>query len=66
LAQEAYLKQIGEPGISLPDPVAMYIALEPMIVTQQSENYRGVELYSELSLNMTVGDRLNVDDHNRN
>src|SRR6266851_7329026 len=37
-AQEAYFEQTGEHGISLPDPVAMSIALDPTIVTQQSEH----------------------------
>src|SRR5713226_5730131 len=66
-AREAYLEQTGEHGISLPDPVAMSIALDPAIVTRQSENYMDVETSSELTLGMTVVDRLNVadNDHNR-
>src|SRR2546425_2578783 len=47
-AQEAYLEQTGEHGISLPDPVAMAIALDPTIATQQSENYVDVETSSEI------------------
>src|SRR5438445_7091375 len=65
-AQEAYFEQTGERGISLPDPVAMSIALDPTIVTQQSENYVDVETSSELTLGMTVVDRLNVTDNERN
>ena len=65
-AQEAYLEQTGEHGISLPDPVAMAIALDPMIVTQQSEHYVDVETTSELTLGMTVVDRLNVAANERN
>src|SRR5712664_2835404 len=65
-AQEAYLEQTGEHGISLPDPVAMSIALDPAIVTQQSENYVDVETSSELTLGMTVVDRLNVASNDRN
>ncbi len=65
-AQEAYLEQTGEHGISLPDPVAMAIALDPTIVTQQSEHYVDVETSSELTLGMTVVDRLNVAANNRN
>src|ERR1700736_6183578 len=66
-AQEAYLEQTGEHGISLPDPVAMSIALDPAIVTQQSENHVDVETSSELTLGMTVVDRPHVagDDRNR-
>ena len=65
-AQEAYFEQTGEHGISLPDPVAMSIALDPTIVTQQSENYVDVETSSELTLGMTVVDRLNVAGNDRN
>jgi purine nucleosidase len=65
-AQEAYLEQTGEHGISLPDPVAMSIALDPAIVTQQSENFVDVETSSELTLGMTVVDRLNVASNDRN
>ncbi len=65
-AQEAYLEQTGEHGISLPDPVAMSIALDPTIVTQQSEHFVDVETSSELTLGMTVVDRLNVAGNDRN
>jgi purine nucleosidase len=65
-AQEAYFEQTGEHGISLPDPVAMSIALDPTIVTQQSENYVDVETASELTLGTTVVDRLNVAANDRN
>ena len=65
-AQEAYFEQTGEHGISLPDPVAMAIAMDPTIVTQQSENYVDVETSSELTLGMTVVDRLNVAGNDRN
>src|SRR5216684_3576961 len=65
-AQEAYLEQTGELGISLPDPVAMAIAMDPTIVTEQSENFVDVETSSELTLGMTVVDRLNVAGNDRN
>ncbi len=65
-AQEAYFEQTGERGISLPDPVAMSIALDPSIVTQQSENFVDVETSSELTLGMTAVDRLNVAANDRN
>ena len=65
-AQQAYFEQTGERGISLPDPVAMSIALDPAIVTQQTANYVDVETSSELTLGMTVVDRLNVADNDRN
>jgi len=59
-AQQAFLKQSGEHGISLPDPVAMAIALDPSIVTSESEHFVEVETESELTRGMTVVDRLNV------
>ena len=65
-AQEAYFEQTGEHGISLPDPVAMSIALDPTIATQQSEHYVDVETTSELTRGMTVVDRLNVAGNDRN
>jgi len=65
-AQEAYLQQTGEHGISLPDPVAMAVALDPSIITSQSEHYMEVETHSELTRGMTVVDRLNVTSDERN
>jgi purine nucleosidase len=65
-AQEAYLEQTGERGISLPDPVAMSIALDPAIVTSRSAHYVDVETSSELTRGMTVVDRLNVSGNERN
>jgi purine nucleosidase len=65
-AQEAYFEQTGQRGISLPDPVAMAVALDPKIVTSQSEHYLEVETQSELTRGMTVVDRLNVAENDRN
>ncbi len=66
-ARHAYKIQTGEDGISLPDPVAMCIALDPSIGTHWSSHYADVETDSELTRGMTVVDRLNVagDDRNR-
>ena len=66
VAQQAYLTQTGEHGIALPDPVAMAIALDPSIITSQSEHYLDVETESELTCGMTVVDRLNVAGDPRN
>src|SRR5277367_201758 len=65
-AQKAFLEQTGEHGISLPDPVAMAVALEPSIVTSQSRHFLDVETGSELTRGMTVVDRLNVEGNERN
>src|SRR5260370_1067387 len=59
-AQEAFHVQTGEHGISLPDPVAMAVALDESIVTSSSEHLWDVETGSELTRGMTVVDRLNV------
>jgi purine nucleosidase len=66
-ARQAYKVQTGEDGISLPDPVAMCIALNPSVGTEWSEHFVDVETQSELTRGMTVVDRLNVaaDDRNR-
>jgi purine nucleosidase len=66
-AREAYKEQTGEDGISLPDPVAMSVALDPTIGNQWSEHFVDVEINSELTRGMTVVDRLNVaaDERNR-
>src|SRR5712692_5412356 len=65
-AREAYKVQTGEDGISLPDPVAMSIALDPTVGTQWSAHYVDVEIHSELTRGMTVVDRLNVAADERN
>ena len=65
-AQQAILKQTGERGISLPDPVAMAVAIDPSIVTSQSAHFLDVETESELTRGMTVVDRLNVAEDERN
>jgi purine nucleosidase len=67
-ARAAYKVQTGEDGISLPDPVAMCLALDPSVGTSWSAHYVDVETQSELTRGMTVVDRLNVagDDRNRN
>jgi purine nucleosidase len=65
-AREAYKEQTGEDGISLPDPVAMSIALHPTIGTEWSEHFVEVETQSDLTRGMTVVDRLNVSADDRN
>jgi purine nucleosidase len=65
-AREAYLEQTGEDGISLPDPVAMSIALDPEVASNCSEHYVDVETHSELTRGMTVVDQLDVAGDERN
>jgi len=65
-AMEANRTQTGEIGICLPDPTAMGIALDPSLATRSSRHYVDVETASELTRGMTVVDRLNVADDERN
>ena len=65
-ARAAYRVQTGEDGISLPDPVAMSIALDPSIGDESSQHYVDVETASELTRGMTVVDRLGVATDERN
>jgi len=65
-ARTALKVQTGEDGICLPDPVAMCLALDPTVGTNWSEHYVEVEMQSELTRGMTVVDRLNVAEDDRN
>lgn len=65
-AAQAFLKQTGQKGISLPDPVAMGIALNPALCTSSSKHFVQIEVSSELTRGMTVVDRLNVATDARN
>ena len=65
-ARAAYQLQTGEDGISLPDPVAMCIALDPTVGTEWSEHFIDIETQSDLTRGMTVVDRLNVAGDERN
>ncbi len=50
----------GEEGITLPDPVAMAIAIDPEICTEKGRHYVDIECQSELTRGMTVVDQLDV------
>ena len=66
VAADAYHAQTGDYGISLPDPVAMAIALQPGLCTASSMHYVDVEAMSDLTRGMTVVDRLAVAEDERN
>ncbi|GAB1422126.1 hypothetical protein MASR2M15_23390 [Anaerolineales bacterium] len=59
-ATKAYEKQAREQALSLPDPVAMAVALDPTICTRSSRHYVEIETHSELTRGMTVVDKLDV------
>lgn len=56
----------GDPGLCLPDPVAMAVALDPAICTRRSTHYVDVEVDSDLTRGMTVVDQLGVTGESRN
>lgn len=58
--------QSNEPGLPLPDPVAMAVAIDPEICTRRSSHYVDVETESGLTRGMTVVDQLDVADDERN
>ena len=54
---------LGDPGIGLPDPVAMAVALDPSICTKASKHYVEVECEGTYTRGMTVVDQLDVAVH---
>jgi purine nucleosidase len=65
-ARDAYLEQTGEYGISLPDPIAMALLLDPRLALEVSEHHVEIETTSLLTRGMTVVDRLGVSRDSRN
>ncbi len=61
-----YEIQTGEIGISLPDGVAMAVAIEPAIAISSSRHVVDIECRSELTRGMTVVDKLDLSDDVRN
>jgi purine nucleosidase len=59
-ALEANRRLFHDPGIGLPDPVAMAVALEPEIATRTSRHAVEIECESALTRGMTVVDELDV------
>jgi len=65
-ALKANREWLGDPGLPLPDPVTMAIALNPAVCTQHSAHYVAVACDDELTRGMTVVDRLGVTDKKPN
>lgn len=59
-ALDANRNWLGDPGLGLPDPVAMAIALDPTICTRSSKHYVDVECDGTYTRGMTVVDELSV------
>lgn len=59
-AIQANREWLGQEGLSLPDPVAMAMAIDGTICTRSARHYVDVETVSELTRGMTVVDELGV------
>ena len=59
-ALKASTEWTHEPGLTLPDPVAMAIALDPSICTRRSRHHVEIEIASEVTRGMTVVDEIGV------
>jgi inosine-uridine nucleoside N-ribohydrolase len=62
----AYAQQTGEIGISLPDPTAMAILLDPGVVQNSSAHYMDVQTDDGATRGMSVIDKLGVANDPRN
>lgn len=51
---------LGDPGLGLPDPVAMAVAIDPTIVTRKGKHYVEIECDGTFTRGMTVVDSCNV------
>ena len=58
-ATASSMEWLGDPGLGLPDPVAMACALEPAVVAQQSKHFVEISLDGP-TRGMTVVDQLGV------
>ncbi len=59
-ALKANREWLGDPGIALPDPVAMAIALDPRVCTRRGKYYVDVACDVEVTRGMTVVDQIGV------
>jgi len=59
-ALEANRRQSGDPGLGLPDPLAMAVAIDPAICTRAERHHVMIETRSDLTRGMTVVDLLDV------
>jgi purine nucleosidase len=51
---------LHDPGLPLPDPVTMAIALDPTVCTRHAMHYVDVDYHSEVTRGMTVVDQIGV------
>ena len=60
LAMKCNREWLSDPGIGLPDPVAMAIAIDPDICTKRGKHYVEIECGGEFTRGMTIIDQLAV------
>ncbi len=65
-ALEANRRQSGDPGLALPDPVAMAVTIDPSVCTHKSAHHVDIETQSDLTRGMTVVDALGIVSDERN
>jgi purine nucleosidase len=59
-ALQASREWLNDPGLGLPDPVAMSVALDPAVCTHSAQHHVEVECDSELTRGMTIVDERGV------
>lgn len=59
-ATKINVETYGEPGMGLPDPISMAMALDPTVMTRVSRHFVDVDTQSELSRGATIVDELDV------
>jgi len=59
-ALKATTEWLGDPGLTLPDPVTMAIALDPSVCTARKKHFVDVETGSDLTRGMTIVDQHGV------
>lgn len=57
---------LNEPGLALPDPVTMAVALDPHICTKRASHFVSVETVGAVTRGMTVVDQLGVTNQKAN
>ncbi|MBX3061988.1 MAG: nucleoside hydrolase [Anaerolineae bacterium] len=59
-ALKASREWLGDPGLGLPDPTAMAVAIDPTICTRSSKHYVEIECDGTFTRGMTIVDSCNV------
>lgn len=65
-SRQAHRERTGEDGISLPDPIAMAVAIDPLVRTRAGDYLVEVETSSELTRGVTAVDRWKVAGNSQN